>query len=381
MGDRPNVIFVLGGPGTGKGTQCARLREKFGYHHLSAGDLLREERSREGSEHGELIMSYINEGKVVPSQITVKLLEKAMRNLGWEGGNFLVDGFPRSFENLSAWEEVVGGKVNVKSCLFFDCSEEVMEARLLERGKTSGRSDDNIEAIKKRFRTFQEETIPVADKFMQDGILKRLNTEQSIEEVWDKIHNLFKPQVVFVLGGPGAGKGTQCAKLVETFGYHHLSAGDLLREEKTREGSEHGELINTYIREGKVVPSEITVKLLEKAMKGLEWEGGNFLVDGFPRSFENLSAWEKVLGDTVNVRLCLFFDCSEEEMEIRLLERGKTSGRSDDNIESIRKRFHTFKDESMPVVDKFEGEGILRKVNSQRSVEEVWDEVSALLKP
>eukprot|EP00440_Ansanella_granifera_P066874 gb/GFBE01072523.1/.p1 GENE.gb/GFBE01072523.1/~~gb/GFBE01072523.1/.p1 ORF type:complete len:366 (+),score=94.02 gb/GFBE01072523.1/:1-1098(+) len=321
MGDRPNVHFVLGGPGTGKGTQCSRIKEKFGYHHLSAGDLLREEKSRPGSEHGELIMSYINEGKVVPSEITVKLLENAMKKLGWEGGNFLVDGFPRSFENLSAWESVIGDKVNLKSCLFFDCSEEVMEARLLERGKTSGRTDDNIEAIKKRFQTFKEETVPVADKFQKDGILRRLNTEKSIEEVWAKIEPCFMPQVVFVLGGPGAGKGTQCAKLVESYGYHHLSAGDLLREEKSREGSEHGELINSFIREGKVVPSEITVKLLEKAMKNLCWEGGNFLVDGFPRSFENLEAWNKVIGDKAKIRNGLFFDCSEEAMEARLLER------------------------------------------------------------
>lgn len=95
-------------------------------------------------------------------------------------------------------------------------------------------------------------------------------------------------QVVFVLGGPGSGKGTNCAKLVETFGFIHLSAGDLLREER-QSGSELAEMINTYIAEGKIVPAEVTVRLLHNAM---EKSGKKkFLVDGFPRDLMNLQCW------------------------------------------------------------------------------------------
>jgi UMP-CMP kinase len=88
--------------------------------------------------------------------------------------------------------------------------------------------------------------------------------------------------VIFVLGGPGAGKGTQCAKLVEEYGFKHLSAGDLLREEQNRPGSEFGEMINTYITEGKIVPMEVTIQLLENAMKAaMEKENKTlFLIDG-----------------------------------------------------------------------------------------------------
>ncbi|MGH0122536.1 UNVERIFIED_CONTAM: hypothetical protein FKN15_038086 [Acipenser sinensis] len=77
-----------------------------------------------------------------------------------------------------------------------------------------------------------------------------------------------KPQVYFVLGGPGAGKGTQCAKIVEKYGYTHLSAGDLLRAERGRTGSEFGELIENYIRDGKIVPVEITISLLQRVREG-----------------------------------------------------------------------------------------------------------------
>lgn len=96
---------------------------------------------------------------------------------------------------------------------------------------------------------------------------------------------LFTPEqalVLFVLGGPGAGKGTQCANLVRDFGFKHLSAGDLLREEQERPGSEFGEMIKEYIREGKIVPQEVTIQLLENAMKRAmdEEKKDRFLIDG-----------------------------------------------------------------------------------------------------
>jgi UMP-CMP kinase len=89
--------------------------------------------------------------------------------------------------------------------------------------------------------------------------------------------------VIFVLGGPGAGKGTQCQKLVADYGFKHLSAGDLLREEQDRPGSQFGEMIKSYIKEGTIVPMEVTIQLLENAMKAsMEGENkkGLFLIDG-----------------------------------------------------------------------------------------------------
>ena len=90
-----------------------------------------------------------------------------------------------------------------------------------------------------------------------------------------------KTTVIFVLGGPGAGKGTQCANLVRDYGFQHLSAGDLLREEQNREGSEFGQMIKDYIKEGKIVPKEVTIQLLENRMVEAEKEGKHlFLIDG-----------------------------------------------------------------------------------------------------
>lgn len=107
----------------------------------------------------------------------------------------------------------------------------------------------------------------------------------SAQELLSRTQPIFDPAnitVIFVLGGPGAGKGTQCANLVRDYGFKHLSAGDLLREEQDRPGSEFGEMIKTYIREGKIVPMEVTIKLLENAMLAAmdKEDKKKFLIDG-----------------------------------------------------------------------------------------------------
>jgi len=180
--------------------------------------------------------------------------------------------------------------------------------------------------------------------------------------------------VIFVLGGPGAGKGTQCANLVRDYGFKHLSAGDLLREEQDRKGSQFGEMIKDYIREGKIVPMEVTIQLLENAMTATIKDNGNrkFLIDGFPRKMDQAVKFEEAV---VPSKFTLFFDCPEEVMQERLLKRGETSGRADDNMESIKKRFRTFVDTSMPVVENFEKQGKVVKVMATESPEKVYEKV------
>ncbi|KAJ3849257.1 UMP-CMP kinase [Lentinula lateritia] len=188
-----------------------------------------------------------------------------------------------------------------------------------------------------------------------------------------------KVTVIFVLGGPGAGKGTQCARLVEDFSFSHLSAGDLLRAEQHREGSEYGQLIQTCIKEGSIVPMEVTVKLLENAMfatlaerkSGEGWTDGRgrFLIDGFPRKMDQAEKFEQDVGKATAV---LFFSTTREVMLDRLLERGKTSGREDDNVESIKKRFNTYKEQTMPVIEHYEKLGKVMEIDSSVSIEEVY---------
>ncbi|EDX14522.1 UMP-CMP kinase [Drosophila simulans] len=192
------------------------------------------------------------------------------------------------------------------------------------------------------------------------------------------IMSVEKPKVVFVLGGPGAGKGTQCSRIVDRFQFTHLSAGDLLREERSREGSEFGNLIEDYIRNGKIVPVEVTCSLLENAMKASG--KSRFLIDGFPRNQDNLDGWNRQMSEKVDFQFVLFFDCGEDVCVKRCLGRGQSgSGRTDDNLESLKKRISTYNNDSLPIIKFFEGAGQVKRIDASPDAEEVFGEVEKIL--
>ncbi|KAJ2523188.1 bifunctional uridylate/adenylate kinase [Coemansia sp. RSA 1939] len=177
-------------------------------------------------------------------------------------------------------------------------------------------------------------------------------------------------EIIFVLGAPGSGKGTNSARLVDDLGFVHLSAGDLLRAEQMREGSQYGRKIAHYIREGLIVPHTVTIRLLQNAIMDHP-DKQLFLVDGFPRNVEQAREFEKTVCEP---RLVLFFDCPEDVLVARLMERGKTSGRADDNKESIKKRFLTYLFATSPVILDYAKKGKLIRIGSNRPVDEVYGE-------
>lgn len=186
-----------------------------------------------------------------------------------------------------------------------------------------------------------------------------------------------KPKIVFVLGGPGAGKGTQCQRIVDKFGFVHLSAGDLLREERMREGSEVGQLIQDYIKNGKIVPVEITCSLIENAMKNSN--KNKFLIDGFPRNQDNLDGWNNKMSDKVDFQFVLFFKCSEDVCIQRCLKRGESSGRADDNLESLKKRIETYVGDSLPIIQHYEKQGKVKTIDASPDADVVFQEVEKVI--
>lgn len=186
----PEVVFVLGAPGAGKGTQCSLISKEYGFVHLSAGDLLREERQRPGSEYGEMIEEKIRNGEIVPVEVTCSLLHKAMQASG--KSRFLVDGFPRNKDNLDGWERVMSDKTNLLFILFFECQRDLCTERCLGRGAAgSGRSDDNLESLKKRFNTYISDTVPIIDHYDKMGLVRRINAEAGPEDVYNLVKQVF----------------------------------------------------------------------------------------------------------------------------------------------------------------------------------------------
>lgn len=186
----PNVVFVLGGPGAGKGTMCELAESQLGWTHLSTGELCRAAQ-QEGGPHAVTIEEFLTAGQLVPNEIVVTLMKNQMESIIRTTGrnNFLLDGFPRSLSNLEAWHDIFGEEAELPQFLYFECPYPILEQRILDRAKYSGRSDDNIETIKLRFDTFKEETLPTVEHFKSKNKCVEIDTSQDRQTVYSLVVN------------------------------------------------------------------------------------------------------------------------------------------------------------------------------------------------
>ncbi|KFO19475.1 Adenylate kinase isoenzyme 1 [Fukomys damarensis] len=168
---------------------------------------------------------------------------------------------------------------------------------------------------------------------------------------------LKKTKIIFVVGGPGSGKGTQCEKIVQKYGYTHLSTGDLLRAEVSS-ASARGKKLSEIMEKGQLVPLETVLDMLRDAMVAKVGSSKGFLIDGYPREVQQGEEFERRIGQPT---LLLYVDAGPETMTQRLLKRGETSGRVDDNEETIKKRLDTYYKATEPVIAFYEKRGIVRK--------------------
>jgi adenylate kinase family enzyme len=186
----PNVVFVLGGPGAGKGTMCELAEAQLGWTHLSTGDLLRAARDA-GGPTAASIDEILAAGKLVPNEITVTLLRNAMEKVTRTTGknNFLLDGFPRSLDNLEGWYEIFGREAELPTMLYFECPYNVLEERILGRAKYTGRIDDNVQSLKLRFDTFKAETLPTIKCFKSKAKCVEIDTSQDRQTVYSLVQS------------------------------------------------------------------------------------------------------------------------------------------------------------------------------------------------
>ncbi|HEU5372711.1 MAG TPA: adenylate kinase [Gaiellaceae bacterium] len=181
-----------------------------------------------------------------------------------------------------------------------------------------------------------------------------------------------------VLGPQGAGKGTQAKRISAEFGVPHVSTGDMFRA-AIAAGTELGKQVRPLLDTGTLVPDEITIALIRERLAEPDAEAG-FVLDGFPRNLAQAEALDSMLGGIGRgLDAILFFDVPDSVGMERALARARTEGRADDTRDVIAKRLATYHTETEPIVEHYRATGKLVPLHAERSIEDVWTEISAAL--
>lgn len=210
-----------------------------------------------------------------------------------------------------------------------------------------------------------KEEIPVSI-----GIPEYFNELKEVEKEKEEREQIFgKKIIIFLIGGPGSGKGTQAERILKDFDIGYMSAGELLRQE-TASGSELGTFISEQMKLGNILPQEIVINLLKQEI--IKQDKETYLIDGFPRKIDQAESFENKVCPCA---LALFLDVPDEILIERLIERSKDSGREDDNPETIKLRIKTFHEISEQVFDYFNPMGKTIKIDGNRDPDTVYEDV------
>ena len=160
---------------------------------------------------------------------------------------------------------------------------------------------------------------------------------------------------IIMLGAPGAGKGTQAKQIAAKYSIPHISTGDIFRA-NIKNGTELGKKAKTYMDQGALVPDELTCDLVMDRIQQDDCKNG-FVLDGFPRTIAQAEALKKMLAERgQDVSVMVDLEVPEDELMVRLIKRGKDSGRADDNEETIKKRLHVYHSQTAPLIDWYKNE-------------------------
>ncbi|WP_373816061.1 adenylate kinase [Porphyromonas loveana] len=179
-------VLIFGAPGSGKGTQSEELIRKYGFKHISTGDMLRAEIKAQ-TPLGEIAARYINDGNLVPDDVIVEMMEQLVLTQKDTKG-IIYDGFPRTVPQAEAlWSMLERHNDKVDLVLNLQVPEEVLIERLLHRGEVSGRADDNMETIRKRLQIYHTSTAALVDFFAAKGVLHNIVGTGTVEEIAARI--------------------------------------------------------------------------------------------------------------------------------------------------------------------------------------------------
>ncbi|XP_062413716.1 adenylate kinase isoenzyme 5 isoform X2 [Pungitius pungitius] len=422
---RPKVILVIGGPGSGKGTQSLKIAERYGFQYMSVGELLRKKMIHNATSNRKwsLIAKIITNGELAPQETTITEIKQKIMKIP-DANGIVIDGFPRDVGQALSFEDQI---CTPDLVVFLACTNHRLKERLHKRAEQQGRPDDNPKAIDRRLTNFKQNTIPLVKYFQERGLIVTLDADRDEEEVFCDIsmtldNKLFpskepaagpseldlsllgetsladvackydeveeeedtgyaegtadcyteqkKPKVIFMMGGPGSGKSLQCERMEERFGLRHVALGDLLCNELQSHG-DRGRLLRDVLERGEQLPEDTLLELLCDAVAAATRQGKGVVVSGFPGDLRRVEAYEAKMGEPGAV---LLLSCSADTMSSRLQGRGRsTSGLHRDGV--LHRRAESFCGASQAVAAHYERRKLLHTVDAETSPDEVFVQI------
>ena len=180
-------LVLFGAPGSGKGTQSARLIDQYGLYHISTGELLRDHIAR-GTELGKTADSFISKGNLIPDQLMIDIRDEELERNAKDAKGVIFDGFPRTIPQAEALKGLLEKRgTKLHGVIGLEVPEEELVERLLNRGKETGRADDNLETIKNRLNVYHSQTEPLRDHYEAEGLYMPVNGHGIVDEIFHNI--------------------------------------------------------------------------------------------------------------------------------------------------------------------------------------------------
>jgi adenylate kinase len=379
-------VVLLGPPGAGKGTQAARIAAHLEIPHIATGDMLRANLA-EGTPLGRVAKRYMQGGELVPDDIVFEIVAERLAQPDCHRG-FVLDGFPRSVAQaraLSRHLEELGSPLDAALSL------EVDEEKLVHRLSARARADDDEQTVRSRLRVFAKTNGPLVAYYEERDLLATVDADGEIDEITQHIVAMLEEVArhplrrrlrapaqaaearsmrMALLGPPGAGKGTQGARLATHFGIPHIATGDIFRANMTK-STPLGRMAQEYVDSGELVPDDIVFEIVAERLAEPDCRAG-FALDGFPRSLSQAEVLDRRLNERgTPLDVALYLDVPEEE----LVRRAASRARPDDDEEILRARLRVFNSTTRPLVDHYDDRDLLVCVDGTGEIEHVTNNI------
>ena len=372
-------IIMFGPPGAGKGTQSEKLMQEYNLTYISTGELLRKE-IKEETEIGKKVKERIEGGGLADDETIVKLINKALQSHeGSEG--FLFDGFPRTYVQAYILDGLfLRRQQKITRIFILELSDEECKRRLMQRAKEQDRKDDNEAVIKKRLQEYHQKTLPLLEFYKNSGLLTKIDASGTSEEIFSRIRHFINEDIrkqainVVMFGYPGAGMTTQANRLAEELDLKCIATREILQQE-VKDQTPLGMQIQPFMEKGLLLPDEIVIRLIEKALNETNGNGRGYVFKGYPRTLVQAYILDGILKKKGNSITCVInLEVDYIELMKRLDERSRTDKKMpyDSSASTIVARLEEHEKHSRGVLDYYREHNQVIDVHGMGEIEEVY---------